>query len=861
MKQRILFLLCLCAYTFTSAHAQIVACAPADPTEEDGVTLTFDLTKCTYQKGSLVDFEGPIYAHIGAVTTESPTGTEWKARIALWPDKTTPDKCNIDAVKLQKVGTNLWQLQVVPSIKEFLEKNTQIDPPYLFQEGEKLLSLEIVLRNADGSKDGRATGDKKANIKLVLSDAHTETPEAPLPPGVARGINYHTDQSLTLVLFAPGKRSVYLMSELSDWGISNDYQLKRDGDCFWITLNNLTPEKEYPYYYWVDGQLDIADPYANKILERKFDKGIAPDAYPNLIAFPEKCKADIASVWQTAKPAYSWEVTDFKGVRKDRLTIYELLLRDFTRNGAYTGNLKLAIEKLDYLKSLGINAIELMPFCKMDGITNWGYHSTFFFATEKVYGTEEDYKKFIDECHKRGIAVIMDIVLDHAYGTCPLVRLYANPPGNTKAQPAADNPWFNVVSPNTKYSWGADFNHESLETQSLMDSICAFWLKEFKLDGFRFDFSKGFTNTPGDGSAYDPDRIRIMKRLADAIRKRKSDAYLIFEHLAGDPEEKELAEYDLMLWGKQYTPFSNAINGVQKGSPFTGAMASSKGWSKNNRVTYMESHDEERVAYNASVNGIGDIRSDLSVRMKRCGTAAAFLFMTPGPKLMWEFGEMGYDTSIQSKEGTDELSTTYEGETKPPHWDYLDVPERLELTEIYRKVLNFRNRYASVISDGLFTGAIGESDWPIRRIEVLHPDLHFVLVGNFGTAAALCTPNLKAGESWYDLMSGAVANSTPFSLPAGEFRLYTNKPMATSISSPSITDRSVIIFPALAEERIDILIPEIRLVEIIATDGTIVSKQYPADDSFNVSKLNKGYYMVRLTDASGNYRVARFMKQ
>lgn len=105
-----------------------------------------------------------------------------------------------------------------------------------------------------------------------------------------------------------------------------------------------------------------------------------------------------------------------------------------------------------------------MPFCKIDGITNWGYHSTFFFATEKVYGTEEDYKKFIDECHKRGIAVIMDIVLDHAYGTCSLVRLYADPPGNTKAQPAADNPWFNMVSPNTKYSWGADFNHESKET-------------------------------------------------------------------------------------------------------------------------------------------------------------------------------------------------------------------------------------------------------------------------------------------------------------------------------------------------------------------------------------------------------------
>ena len=132
------------------------------------------------------------------------------------------------------------------------------------------------------------------------------------------------------------------------------------------------------------------------------------------------------------------------------------------------------------------------------------------------------------------------------------------------------------------------------------------------------DFSKGFTNTPGDGSAYDTDRIRIIKRLSDEIRKRKSDSYLIYEQLAVDQEEKELAEHDLMLWGKQNSPFSNAINGVQKGSSFKGAMASSKGWSKNNRVTYMESHDEERVAYNASVNGIGEIRTELEVRMKRC---------------------------------------------------------------------------------------------------------------------------------------------------------------------------------------------------------------------------------------------------
>lgn len=287
MRTYILFITLLCTL---SLKAQIVDCTPSKPTGDDEVTVTFDLTKCSFQKASLVDFEGPIYSHMGVITSESPSGTEWKSRIALWPDKTTPDKCNIDAVKLQKVGDNLWQLKITPSVKEFFMQNTQMEPPYEFKADEQLLSIEFVLRNADGTMDGRATGDKKSNIKLLLSHTITPGEDSPRPEGVQRGINYHNDESLTLVLFAPGKQFAYLMSELSNWEVKEDYRMKRDGDYFWITLNHLIPGKEYAFYYLVDGLLDIADPYANKILERKFDKGISPVAYPNLMEFPENVK-------------------------------------------------------------------------------------------------------------------------------------------------------------------------------------------------------------------------------------------------------------------------------------------------------------------------------------------------------------------------------------------------------------------------------------------------------------------------------------------------------------------------------------------------------------------------------------------
>jgi 1,4-alpha-glucan branching enzyme len=92
------------------------------------------------------------------------------------------------------------------------------------------------------------------------------------------------------------------------------------------------------------------------------------------------------------------------------------------------------------------------------------------------------------------MAVIIDMVLNHSYGQSPMVRLYWD---NQLSRPAANNPWYNTVSPNPVFSWGYDFNHESIHTKNFVDRVNKFWIKEFKVDGFRFDFTKGFTNTRG----------------------------------------------------------------------------------------------------------------------------------------------------------------------------------------------------------------------------------------------------------------------------------------------------------------------------------------------------------------------------
>jgi 1,4-alpha-glucan branching enzyme len=141
----------------------------------------------------------------------------------------------------------------------------------------------------------------------------------------------------------------------------------------------------------------------------------------------------MVSTFEMNPTAYNWSITDFDRPDKNTLAIYELLVRDFVSEHSFD-----AIRaKLDYLATLGINAIELMPINEFDGNLSWGYNPCYYFAVDKYYGTERALKQLVDECHKRGIAVILDVVFNHATGLNPMNKLY----------PLAQNPWFNVNPP------------------------------------------------------------------------------------------------------------------------------------------------------------------------------------------------------------------------------------------------------------------------------------------------------------------------------------------------------------------------------------------------------------------------------
>ena len=140
--------------------------------------------------------------------------------------------------------------------------------------------------------------------------------------------------------------------------------------------------------------------------------------------------------------------------------IYETLIRDFTDEQTYNS----LLGKLDYLDSLGINVIELMPINEFEGNLSWGYNPAYYFAVDKYYGSPDDLKNFVNECHNRGIAVVADVVYNHAFGSNGMARMYLE-----NGNPSSENPWFNRTAPHTDYHWGYDFNHESKHTEYFLE--------------------------------------------------------------------------------------------------------------------------------------------------------------------------------------------------------------------------------------------------------------------------------------------------------------------------------------------------------------------------------------------------------
>lgn len=599
---------------------------------------------------------------------------------------------------------------------------------------------------------------------------------AELPAGAKEGVVFiNGGKSAILTLYAPAKQYVYAIGDFNAYQQSIAYAMKKtpDGNRWWVQVDNLDASKTYTYQYLVDGNLKIADPYCEEVLDPQNDSYIPPLNFPAITPYPTGKTTGIVSVMQANPATYTWKNNGFNRPEKNNLVIYELHLRDFLSNANYTA----LLDKLDYLKNLGINAIELMPVTEFEGNLSWGYNPSFYFAPDKYYGNKVSLQKFIDEAHGKGIAVIMDMVLNHSFGQSPMVQLYFD---QATGKPTANSPWFNAT-PTHPYNVGYDFNHESAATKTFVKNVLKFWMDNYKIDGFRFDLSKGFTqknsgtsdNAVGAWSAYDASRIAIWKEYNNFIKSNDpNNFYVILEHFAADAEEKELAEEGMMMWNNLNANFNQSTMGYMDNSDFSRAFYGTHGFAKSeNLVTYMESHDEERLMFKNLTYGNSNTSKSYSIKelataLQRQKMAAAFLMAIPGPKMIWQFGELGYDISIEQNGRTGE---------KPIHWDYFSQPQRKALYDAFSKYIKLKT------TNSIFkaTNISYDLNSFVKHVKLTDISNTVIVVGNFDVNDQAVSLDFGASGTWYDAVNGQTINlsASIFSktLAPGEYHIFSKK--------------------------------------------------------------------------------------
>ena len=725
-----------------------------------------------------------------------------------------------------------------------------------------------------------------------------------MPSGLLDGINYNSTDltKATLVLDAPLKDFVYVAGSFNNWQPTAAYAMKKDPTSgkFWLELTGLVSGTNYMYQYWVVDTTPIsgtpslvktADPYSTLVLSPFDDPTIPASSYPNMPVYPAGQEREV-TVLQTGQTPYAWSsaTTNFVKPEKEKLVVYELLVRDFDASRSYQS----VIDRIDYFKNLKINAIELLPVMEFEGNESWGYNTSFHMALDKFYGTSTKLKELIDVCHQNGIAVILDLALNHAFDRNPMVRMWMNDPdGDGWGGPSSENPYFNTVAKHT-YSVGNDFNHASLLTKNYTKRVVKQWIEEYKIDGFRWDLTKGFTqnssatdNTGTDG--YQADRVAILKDYADYSWSLDPTHYTIFEHLGTDTEEKEWANYritespskGIMMWGKMTDPYNQLTMGFNSNNDISRMNSTAHGFTKNRLMGYAESHDEERLMYKNiqfgnSLNGY-NVKTP-STALARMSALGAVTLLVPGPKMIWHFGELGWDISIFAcNNGT--VNTSSDATTgdckldtkQQPQWvsNWLGDANRGKIYSDWSKMITLKLN--EPVFDGIATMASSTTLTPnikITNSALASTQLKDVLIlANFG----LSTQNVATGfpytGTWYNLMDNTTINvsdvAATISIPAGEYRIYGNKVASLAIANFENKDNTIYLYPNPVANYFT-LNSDVSKVEIFSISGQLMKSfktDKNADFQYTVSDLNQGVYVVKAYNEDNQIQVMKFIKK
>ena len=709
------------------------------------------------------------------------------------------------------------------------------------------LNCEYTLAEA-GDYVFTLTATKADEVKTAtLATCVVSAPEqAARPAGVDMGIYYDDNDptKVTLCTYAASKTAaaqhVFVVGDFNDWAISNAYQMKQDGNYFWLEISGLEPQKEYALQYAVlraDGVMKkISDLYSEKVLH-KDDQWEPKKVNPDLMDCPAQADG-YATVIQTGKPKFEWsEATlNFKRPNKNNLIIYEAWVYDHSVERTIEG----MTNRMYYYEDLGINAIELMPVQEFDGNLNWGYSPNHYFAFDKAYGTPEQFKTFVDECHKRGIAVILDMVFNHATGLNPMNKLY--PWGDDLKH----NPWFNVTAPHGDNVY-EDWNHDFEPAHNMFIRVLKYWLEEYKVDGFRLDLSHGLCGATAGTS------VRNIKDYYEkGVKAVSPDAYMILEHWGSncDADRRELIKEGMLCWDNTTNAYyQTAMGWLKDGDSFSNA-------NRDGYVSYCESHDEERAFFKAKEWGDGDLKTDDKERIGRVPVNMAFLTLLDGPQMFYHFAEFGFDYSkwqnANGQWGKDDNGDAPYGKSGVSNDNYKMQPKaRIETwlgegawrTDAVHKVgqaIQLRTRLMPQVFEGNPSKVdIGGG----KKVRTIQWGSDVFVAGNF-SATETQTVTIPEGK-WYNYYEQKEQTETTVTLIPGDLLILTGTPQVLPEMHPFYAfntgnDLEQIYVPTNPSE----ILPPYN-VTIYTISGQAVSVQRNVE-YVDMHGLGHGLYLIQL---------------
>lgn len=416
-------------------------------------------------------------------------------------------------------------------------------------------------------------------------------------------------------LFAPYNEAAALTGSFSDW---EEIPMEKGEDGYFRTSVELEDGvhqykfrvQSKSWFFEPDQWVDINDPYATDI----------ENATQNCIVRIKDGERIVDT--------YVWQHDDKSLPGDCELVIYELHVGDFSGgedDPNPRGNYKHVVEKLDYLCDLGINAIELMPVKEYPGDHSWGYNPRYFFATESSYGSTAELKHLIDECHGRGIRVIMDGIYNHSESESPLTQI-------------DHDYWYHHEPRDPDNNWGPEFNYEHYDENldikpawKFIGDTVRFWIEEYHLDGIRYDAARQIAN-------YD-----FMHWIVDEAKKAAGSKpfYCIAEHI---PETPSITNFDGPMDACWHDSFYHCLVEHLSGDTFDlerlkdvidckrqGFMGAT------NVINYLTNHDHDRLMVELGNRGILDEEA-----FKRIKLGVAILMTAVGVPLIWmgeEFSE------------------------------------------------------------------------------------------------------------------------------------------------------------------------------------------------------------------------------